>query len=556
MIVCGAGQAGAGDRRVADATAPEHRDRVAAADLAGEHRRAEPGHHAAAEQPGDLRLHAAGSTFVHCPAATSVFSAKAPMPSAGRQRRRRRAVIFCVALWVAKQYQGRPRRHDAALAAHGPPVEDHEVAGRHVDDVVADRLDHTGRLVPEEEREVVVDRRPRGSGGRCGTPRTPAPARGPRPAPDRAPTIVSTRDRLASLASADDASDLVRHGAGTYPRQSTVARAVDSVGRDEGAPQLHRPARRSRRSWRALEDAGHEPALVVGRADPRPVPVGRPRRVGRHASTTRCGCSASCRASGSTRWPPTPASCASSARCTTSSSATSTAPAGSRPATTRRCGRSPTSRPSSASPRRCPSTRAASACWPATTSRRAATSACRSSASASSTGTATSASRCRPTAGSRSATPTSTRTPWRSRRATASRVEVDLAGTPLVRPGVAGRRRAGCRCTCSTPTSRRTPADLRPSPTGSTAATPSTGCARRSSSASAACGRSRRSASTPRCSTPTRATPASSASSASASWSNDDGLSLPRGHRGGAGRRASSRPTRRCRPASTASPAS
>ena len=37
----------------------------------------------------------------------------------------------------------------------------------------------------------------------------------------------------------------------------------------------------------------------------------------------------------------------------------------------RRCGRSPTSRPSSASPRRSPSTPAASACWPATTSRRA-----------------------------------------------------------------------------------------------------------------------------------------------------------------------------------------
>ena len=40
------------------------------------------------------------------------------------------------------------------------------------------------------------------------------------------------------------------------------------------------------------------------------------------------------RASGSTRWSTTPASCASSARCATSSSATSTATAGSRPATT------------------------------------------------------------------------------------------------------------------------------------------------------------------------------------------------------------------------------
>ena len=37
-----------GDRGVADAAAAEHRDAVAPADVAGVHRRAEPGHHAAA----------------------------------------------------------------------------------------------------------------------------------------------------------------------------------------------------------------------------------------------------------------------------------------------------------------------------------------------------------------------------------------------------------------------------------------------------------------------------------------------------------------------------
>ncbi len=50
-------------------------------------------------------------TGVHWPAATSVFSANAPMPSAGDSGWPSR-VIFCVALWVAKQYQGRPRRQD------------------------------------------------------------------------------------------------------------------------------------------------------------------------------------------------------------------------------------------------------------------------------------------------------------------------------------------------------------------------------------------------------------------------------------------------------------
>src|ERR1035441_3598097 len=51
-----------------------------------------------------------GSTLVHWPAATSVSSANAPIPSAGDSGVPSASVIFCVALWVLKQYQGRPRR--------------------------------------------------------------------------------------------------------------------------------------------------------------------------------------------------------------------------------------------------------------------------------------------------------------------------------------------------------------------------------------------------------------------------------------------------------------
>ena len=86
-----------------------------------------------------------------------------------------------------------------------------------------------------------------------------------------------------------------------------------------------------------------------------------------------------------------------------------------------------------------------------------------------------------------------------------------------------GRRRsAGCRCCCSTPTSRTTSRPSARSPTASTAAAASTGCSRRCCSASAASARCAPTAGSParprrRCSTPTRATPASSASSASAS---------------------------------------
>ena len=82
---------------------------------------------------------------------------KAPMPSAGLSSVPSVSVIFWVALWVAKQYHGLPFAAGAALAADGAPVEDDEVAGRHLGHALADRLDGAGRLVAEQEGELVVD---------------------------------------------------------------------------------------------------------------------------------------------------------------------------------------------------------------------------------------------------------------------------------------------------------------------------------------------------------------------------------------------------------------
>src|ERR1035438_9035706 len=59
---------------------------------------------------------AAGLTLVHCPAATSVFSANEPIPRAGDRAVPSARVIFCLALWVLKQYLGRPRLQ----ARHSP----------------------------------------------------------------------------------------------------------------------------------------------------------------------------------------------------------------------------------------------------------------------------------------------------------------------------------------------------------------------------------------------------------------------------------------------------
>src|SRR6201996_6398411 len=58
----------------------------------------------------------AGLTLVHCPAATSVFSTNAPMPSAGDSTVPSSSVIFWVALWVLKQYHGSP----GAAGGEGP----------------------------------------------------------------------------------------------------------------------------------------------------------------------------------------------------------------------------------------------------------------------------------------------------------------------------------------------------------------------------------------------------------------------------------------------------
>ena len=71
--------------------------------------------------PQPMRPAASGwaraSTGTHWPAATRVFSAKAPMPRAGDSSCPS-SVIFCLALSESKQYQGRPRRHERQVP-HG-----------------------------------------------------------------------------------------------------------------------------------------------------------------------------------------------------------------------------------------------------------------------------------------------------------------------------------------------------------------------------------------------------------------------------------------------------
>ena len=158
MIGFAPGEARAGDRGVADAAAAEHRDAVAAADVAGVHRRAEAGHHAAAEQARRPRAGPRGRPWWPGP------RRRASARRTRRCRARARAavpsvsVIFCVALKVAKQYQGRPRRHARQVPHTARQLRITKSPGATLGDVGPDRLDDARRLVAEQEREVVVDR--------------------------------------------------------------------------------------------------------------------------------------------------------------------------------------------------------------------------------------------------------------------------------------------------------------------------------------------------------------------------------------------------------------
>ena len=119
-------------------------------------RRAEPGHHAAAEQPGggrrrlrvDLRALAGGDERLldERPDAER----RRQLGAVGQRHLLGRVVGGEAVPRLAAQ--ARP-----ALPAHGPPVEDDVVAGRDVGDARADGLDGAGGLVAEQERELVVD---------------------------------------------------------------------------------------------------------------------------------------------------------------------------------------------------------------------------------------------------------------------------------------------------------------------------------------------------------------------------------------------------------------
>ncbi len=124
----GTGQIGAGDRRVADTAASEHGDRVAAPDVAGVHRGAEAGHHAAAEQAG-RRGRRLG---IDRGALAGVHERLLDEGADAERRRQLGAVGERHLLRGVERREAVPRlalQARPAGAADRPPVEDHVVAG-------------------------------------------------------------------------------------------------------------------------------------------------------------------------------------------------------------------------------------------------------------------------------------------------------------------------------------------------------------------------------------------------------------------------------------------
>ena len=145
-----------GDRGITHAAAADDRDRVVALHVAGVDRRADSGHHTAAQQPGDrgvgLRIDLGALALVHQRLVGEGADAERGVKTVPSV-----SVIFWEALKVSKQYHGRPRFAGAALTADRAPVQDDEIAGLDVGDARADRLHGACRLVAEEERVLVVD---------------------------------------------------------------------------------------------------------------------------------------------------------------------------------------------------------------------------------------------------------------------------------------------------------------------------------------------------------------------------------------------------------------
>lgn len=152
----GAGQAQAHDGGVTDAAAADDRDGVAAGDVAGVHRGTHAGHDAAAEQSDDRRIGGGVDLGALAGRDEGLVGERADAQCRGQfgavlERHLLLRVVGVEAVLRTTTLAG------ATLSAHRAPVEDDEIADLDGVDALTDGLDDSRGLVPQEERELVVD---------------------------------------------------------------------------------------------------------------------------------------------------------------------------------------------------------------------------------------------------------------------------------------------------------------------------------------------------------------------------------------------------------------
>src|SRR5512132_960025 len=155
--LAGPDQGGGVDGGIADPAAAEHGHGVAPLDPGGVHDGPVPGHDPAADQAG--RLGTGGRVDLDRLAGGDQADLGEGADADGRGQRG--AVLQghpLAGVAAVKAVPGAAPQAGAALPARRPPGQDHEVARGDVGHVGPDRLHLPGRLVAEQERELVVDR--------------------------------------------------------------------------------------------------------------------------------------------------------------------------------------------------------------------------------------------------------------------------------------------------------------------------------------------------------------------------------------------------------------
>ena len=150
-----------GDGRHAHSTAAKDHDGLAALDVRGINSRAQAGHHATAQQARGrrvcLRVDLGALAFVD-----------QGLLGEGTDAERRAELGSSVCIAFSKRHlRGGvvgveavlrlALLTSAALAAHRAPIQDHEVPDLNVGDGIAHALDDARRLMPEQEREGILD---------------------------------------------------------------------------------------------------------------------------------------------------------------------------------------------------------------------------------------------------------------------------------------------------------------------------------------------------------------------------------------------------------------